>query len=85
MGIRSLRLNGNPLAVDMIDVRTLLRACREPELSDISAHLVQLVDGNDQVEIIFCFTALGEVDANISTAGSNSTKEQRMPDDWPVG
>lgn len=85
MGIRRLRLDGDPLAVDMLDVRVLIRAGREPELSDISAHLVQQVDGNDQVEIVFRFTARGELDANISTAGSDSAKEQRMPDDWPAG
>lgn len=85
MGIRRLRLDGDPLAVDMLDVRVLIRAGREPELSDISAHLVQQIDGNDQVEIVFGFTARGELDANISTAGSDSAKEQRMPDDWPTG
>jgi len=85
MGICRLRLDGDPLAVDKLDVRILLRAGGEPELSDISAHLVQLVDGKDQVEIISQFTGLGELDANISTAGSDSTKWQRMPNDWPAG
>jgi len=85
MGICRLRLDNGPLAIDKLDMRVLLRAGGEPELSDISAHLVQLVDGKDQVEIISQFTGLGELDANISTAGSDSTKWQRMPNDWPAG
>ena len=85
-GIRHLRLDRDPLAVDMLAVRVLFRASGEFDLSDISARLVQLVDGKDHVEIVFRFiTGLGELDTNISPAGSNSPKEQRVPDEWPVG
>jgi hypothetical protein len=85
MGICHLRLDGDPLPVDMLDVHVLFGASGEPDLGDISAHLVQLVDGKDHVQIVQCFTGLGELDANISPEGSDSPKEQRMPDDWSVG
>ena len=80
MGISRLRQPG-----DMLDVHVLFGASGEPDLSDISAHLVQLIDRKDHIEIVFRFTSLGELDANISPAGSDSPKEQRMPDEWFVG
>jgi hypothetical protein len=85
MGISHLRLDSDPLAVDMLAVCVVFRASGEADLSDISAHLVQLVDGKDHVEIILRFTGLEQLDANISPAGSDSPKEQRMADKWSVG
>lgn len=85
MRIRWLWLDGDPPAIDMLDVYVLLRVGREPELSNISAHPVYVVHGKNQIKIIFGFVAcLAKLDANIRATGADSPKEQRMPNDWPV-
>jgi hypothetical protein len=74
--VRDLWLDGDPLAIDMLNVFVLLRVCREAGLADISAHLVQVVDGKNQIEIIFyLITGLAELDADIRAAGTCCTEE----------
>lgn len=82
MRVRPLWLDGDPLAVDMLDVFMLLGVGREPGLGDVSAHLVQVVDGKDQIKTIFrLVTGLAELDTDIHAAGTCSTEEQRMAED----
>ena len=86
MRVCRLRLDGDPLAVGTLDVFMLLRVSREADFAGISAHLVQVVDGKNQIETIFRLVTglLGELDADICAAGTGSPEEQRVAQDQPV-
>uniref|UniRef100_A0A0D9WJT7 Uncharacterized protein n=1 Tax=Leersia perrieri TaxID=77586 RepID=A0A0D9WJT7_9ORYZ len=66
MAVRCLWLDGDPFAIDMLYVYLLLRLGREPELSNISAHLVYVTHGKNHVKITLSFlAALAKHEASI--------------------